>query len=316
MWRLAIAVSIAFAQEPVRLGPGVTIPRLIVDTDPGLPPPPDGNGVIVVAVKVDASGRATVLRAITPAPANVLAWATSRFAQSRFEPAKKNGQAVPYVMAASIGFSRPVKNIFRDDPLKRAALESALKKIPGAGLDEVSAMAANYAPAQYVKARWLLRGEYVTKDEKAGVKLMERAGQALYPQAMGYLAIREHEQRPQVGLTRVQQAADLYSLTALSYLGLIFASGTAVEKNLDAARYYFGQCAILDDANCQLRLAQLILNDAEGPFHSWVEGLAWLFRRANRGDGTARALLEKYKPRFTPERLQEAEAFSESLVSN
>jgi TPR repeat protein len=316
MTRFLLAVSIAFAQEPVRLGPGVTIPRLIADSNPGLRPPPDGNGVIVVALKVDAAGRATVLRAITPAPANVWAWATSQFSQSRFEPARKNGQAVPFVMAVSIGFSRPNKELFRDEPLKRAAFESALKNIPGAGVDEVSALAANYAPAQYLKATWLLRGEHLTKDEKGGAAMMMRAAKAHYPQAMGYLAIRDHEQRPRAGLTRVQQAADLYSLTALSYLGLIFASGTGVEKNLDAARYYFSQCALLDDANCQLRLAQLILNDEEGPFHSWDEALAWLYRRADRGDGTARALLEKYKPRFTPERLQEAEAFSKSLLPN
>lgn len=66
----------------------------------------------------------------------------------------------------------------------------------------------------------------------------------------------------------------------------------------------------MNDDDCQLRLGQFILNNPEGTFNDWTDGLVWLIRRASQNDTGARSLLEKYMPRFSAERIAEAEAIA------
>ena len=292
--------AIVSAQTPdpsgdvLRVGPGVTPPRLLHKVEPTYSPNARADhvqGTVVLQLVVDEHGRATGVTLISPlgfglderAQAAVEAW--------KFAPGMKDGKPVKIVATVEINFRFP--QIWFDEKAEhqRTSFNVALQTLnrgnaSAAAIDrEVNMMQdlsrQQFPPAMYMVGVWETRGEHVAKDYDAGLALLQKAaaknyGPALYENGLRRIEGRDLSQDTEKGLEQMREAAVLGSPQAQFYLGNRYEKGDGVPRELDRARRYFRLCAAQGIAACQFRLGILLLNEADRPESDYVQAIALL----------------------------------------
>ena len=116
------------------------------------------------------------------------------------------------------------------------------------------------------------------------------------------------------GMRMIRDAAILGSYPAQFYLGNHYQEGVGVPRDLDHARRSFRLCAATGHADCQVRLAKLLLGLPQRQERDYVQAIAWLELAADQGQPEARGLVEKESPRLTPEQVSGAQRLKPQLV--
>ena len=117
-----------------------------------------------------------------------------------------------------------------------------------------------------------------------------------------------------MGMRMLRDAANLGSYAAQFYLGNYYEQGPDASRDLDRARRSFRLCAAAGHADCQVRLAKLLLGLPQRQDRDYVQAIAWLKLAADQGQPEAQNLVEKEGPGITPERLSAVLRLKAQLV--
>jgi TPR repeat protein len=101
----------------------------------------------------------------------------------------------------------------------------------------------------------------------------------------------------------VKNAAVLGSRQAQFFLGAAYESGDEVPQSDDRARHYFRLCAAEGETPCQVRLALLLMQNANNKDREFLQALAWLDLAAEHGDLQARMILDREQSGLSPQQI-------------
>jgi TonB family protein len=192
----------------IRLGPGVTPPRLLHKVEPEYSPAARADhiqGTVVLELAVDEQGRPTGITVISPLGFGLDERAQSAVETWRFAPGVKDGKPVKILATVEVNFRFPeiwfdakaehqrtsfnvaVQTIKRSDSNDKA-LDRAVKSIQDLSRQK-------FPPAMYLMGTWETAGEHVTQDAADGLELIQKAAAKNYGPAMYETAIRRIEGR-------------------------------------------------------------------------------------------------------------------------
>ena len=299
----------------IRIGPGVTPPRLLHKVEPEYSPGARADhiqGTVVLELAVDEQGRPTGITVISPLGFGLDERAQSAVEKWRFAPGMKDGKPVKILATVEVNFRFPeiwfgekaerertsfnvaLETIKRSDSSDKA-LDRAVKSIQDLSRQK-------FPPAMYLVGIWETAGEHVTQDAADGLALIQKAAAKNYGPAMYETAIRQIEGRDlpkdsENGLETMRQASVLGSAQAQFYLGNRYEKGDGLPRELDRARRYFRLCAARGVAQCQFRLASLLFNAPNRPERDYIQAVAWFQLAGDQGitDAKEIALMEVAK---------------------
>jgi TPR repeat protein len=108
------------------------------------------------------------------------------------------------------------------------------------------------------------------------------------------------------GMRMIRDASVLGSYAAQRYLGNYYEQGPEESRDPDRARRSFRLCAATGHADCQFRLAKLLLGIPQRQDRDYVQAIDWLQLAADQGQLEALALVEKESPGLAPEQVSAA----------
>lgn len=109
------------------------------------------------------------------------------------------------------------------------------------------------------------------------------------------------------GMHMIRAASVLGSYAAQLYLGNYYEQGPAASHDPDRARRSFRLCAATGHANCQVRLAKLLLGLPQRQDRDYVQAIAWLELAADQGQA-------EESTRLTPEQVSASLRLKAQLV--
>jgi hypothetical protein len=108
----------------------------------------------------------------------------------------------------------------------------------------------------------------------------------------------------QKALETMRQASVLGSVQAQYFLGHTYEKGISVEADTGRARRYFRLCATRGVAQCQARLANLMLHQPGVPEYNYEQAVAWLQLAADQGLPDAVKVAAQEEAKLTPAQLK------------
>ena len=289
----------ASSDDVIRIGPGVTPPRLLRKVEPKYSPEARADhvqGTVVFQVVVNEKGRLTDISVISPLGFGLDEQALAGIEKWEFAPGMKNGKPVKILATIEVNFRFP--DIWFDEKLERQrtnfneALQGMKRNDPKIVEHAVKSMQEladqKFPAAMYVVGIWKIKGEHLPANATDGLSLIQKAAAKNYGPALYEVAIREIDGRdlPQDaanGLDRMRKSATLGSAQAQFYLGNRYEKGDGVPHELDRARRYFRLCATLGVALCQYRLARLLFDDPARAERDYIQAVAWFQLAASQG---------------------------------
>jgi TonB family protein len=257
------------AQETVRVGPGVTPPRLLHSNEPEYSPDARAEhiqGTVVLQLVVSEEGRPTDISLISPLGYGLDERAEAAVSKWGFAPGTRNGKPVKVLATVEVNFRFP--QIWFDEKaerertafnLARQNLKNTKSSTPTVdravkSLQDLSRQ--KFAPAMYAVGLWEMTGEYVTKSPDDGFELIQKAAAKNYGPALYQVALRRMESQDQPkeiekGLVEMGQASAQGSPQAQFYLGNRYEKGDGVPRDPSQARRFFRLCAVEGVAMCQ-----------------------------------------------------------------
>jgi TonB family protein len=319
---LATAVGSAGGQsapepgKPVRIGPGVTPPRIVHKVEPEYSPLARADrvqGTAVFGLVVNERGLPEDIQVISPLGFGLDEKAEEALNKWRFAPGTKDGKPVPVIAQVQVNFRFPRIWFDAKAEQRRTSFNLALKNLDGTSADVKSNAVKTiqdlaqekFAPATYLVGLWEMNGDNnVIKDTSEGWMLIQKAADQNFGPALYEVAIRSIRSGASPGdtekhLQTLRDAAVLGSIQAQYYLGQAYEGGIAVPQEPDRARRYFRLCAIKGEPLCQYRLGRLLLQKPERSDDDYVQGLAWLQLAADQKIGEARAIVDRERPRLS-----------------
>jgi len=308
---MAAGLLAADSPEPdnlVRVGPGVTPPKLKYRIEPEYPPDALQAGIqgtVVFEVVVDVTGRLTNIAVLSPLGFGLDERARETIEKWRFEPGRKDGKPVNILATIEVNFRISGRNFDARAEQRRSRFNTALGGLRSQ--DEQRRKQAlktledlvkhGYPPAMYVLGKLLETGELTAPDAERGNMLIRKAadkhhGPALFDLGSAYCEGRGVAKDTAQGMRMIQDAALLGSYPAQFYLGNYFEQGLGGSRDLDRARRDFRLCAAAGHADCQVRLAKLLLANPQRLEREYVQAVAWLELAADQGQPEATRLVE------------------------
>jgi TonB family protein len=305
------------ATDPIRVGPGVTPPKLQYRVEPEYSREALNAGVqgtIVFDAVVNAAGRVVNASVINPLGFGLEEMAQAAIEKWRFEPGRKDGKPVSIVATIEVNFRLQGRYFDTKAEDQRVRFNVALAELKGNDtqlrdkaiktLEEL--VKKNYPPAMYVLGKLLEAGGPIPRDEARGALLVGKAadkhhGPAMFDIGLGSVEGKGVPQDTEKGLRVMHEAANLGSYAAQFYLGNYYEQGADGPRDADRARRSFRLCAAAGHADCQVRLAKLLLELPRRPDHDFVQAIAWLKLAADQGQAEAQDLVDKESSGMTPE---------------
>jgi TonB family protein len=305
--------------EAIRLGPGVTPPRLIHKVEPVYSTEARAatiQGNVILQLVVDEHGRAADISVVSPLGFGLDELAQTAVEKWVFVPGMKAGAPVKILATVEVHFRFP--DIWFDEKVERqrTAYNVALQAInrPKSTPEAVDKAVQSilelcqrkFPPALYAAGLWKTSGEHVPKDADAGFAWIQLAAAKHYGPALYEVAIRRIKGLGlpldiDAGLREMRQAATLGSLQAQAHLGQRYELGEGVPRELDRARRYYRLCAAQGVGLCQYRLGRL-LYEAEGRRErDYLQAVALFQLAAGQGVNEAKDLASSETPKLTAE---------------
>jgi len=302
---------------PVRIGPGVTPPKLIYREEPEYPPEARQAGIqgtVVFEVVVDVTGKLTNISVISPLGFGLDEKAQEAIERWRFVPGLKDGKPVNVLATIEVNFRLGGRNFDSRTEDRRmhfnvalAGLRSHDEKRRKQAVKTLEDQAKHdFPPAMYVLGKLLEAGDIIAPDAQRGEQLIRKAAKkhhapALFDLGSAYCEGRGVAKDTAKGVHMIGDAARLGSYSAQFYLGNYFSQDAS--RDLDRARRNFRLCAATGHAECQLRLGKLLLSGAERRERDYVQAVAWLELAADQGQPEAGKLVENEISRLSPEQV-------------
>lgn len=278
--------------DVVRVGPGVTPPRVLRKTEPAYSPDARADhiqGTVVLQIVVDETGHTTGITVLSPIGFGLDERAKAAVEKWEFVPGMKDGKPVKILGIVEVNFRFPALWFDEKAEGRRTKFNESLGSLRRTGatakdmdravqtIQDLSRQ--HFPPAMYLAGYWMTKGEYVPKDPVAGLALIEKAadknhGPALYELAIRYIEGRDLPCDPAKGLEMMRQASLLGSGSAQFDLGNRYEKGDGVPVELDRARRSFRLCAARGMAACQYRLGSLLLNKPDRLERDYVQAVA------------------------------------------
>jgi len=305
-------------EDAIRIGPGVTPPRLLHKVEPEYSPDARADhiqGTVVLQLAVNEKGRAIGISVISPLGFGLDERAKTAVETWAFAPGMKDGKPVKILATVEVNFRFPELWFDEKAERQRTAYNVALQTLKRT---DASAKAVDrtvksmqdlskqrFPAAMYVVGAWEITGEHVTKDPDDGLALIQRAAAKNYGPALYEIAIRKIEGRDvakdaEKGLETMRQASILGSPQAQFYLGNLYERGSGVPREADRARRYFRLCAAQGVPMCQYRLGSLLLDSADRPERDYVQAVAWFQLAGEHGIPEAKDIASKETAKLTP----------------
>jgi TonB family protein len=301
---LALAIAACAQQNVVRIGPGVTPPRLLSKIEPEYSfeaREAHVQGTVVFQIVVDENGRPAEISVLSPLGFGLDERAQAAIEKWSFAPGAKEGRAVKVLATIDVNFRFP--GIWFDEKaesrrtkfnLALEAIKSHEPKRTEPAVKTIQDLARQkYPPAMGLLGRMMRVGQYVAKDPAQGVSLIAKAadknyGPAIFDLGVLYLEGTQVPLDAEKGLKLIHDAALLGSVPAQYQLGQRYEAGSALPRDAERARHYFRLCAAKGDPNCQLKLGKLLLDLPAREESDYVQALAWLQLAADRGNNEAK----------------------------
>jgi len=320
------------SSEPMRVGPGVTAPRVIRKVEPEYSAEARANyiqGSVLLQIVVDEKGRATDISVISPLGFGLDEQAQAAVSKWEFVPGMRAGAPVKILATVEVNFR--FLGIWFDQKIERqrtsfnvalrtlsqpnstpAAVDSAVKSI-------IDLHRHKFVPAIYLAGLWLLNGEHGPKDEAAGLELIHKAAAKHYGPALYEIAIRRVYGRDlpadlDKGLQEMREAATLGSAHAQFHLGVRYEKGDGVPRELDRARRYYRLCAAQGVAVCQYRLGRLLYDAPERREREYLQAIALIQLAAEQNMAEAKILASNETSKLTTEQRSSVEALKRQIV--
>ncbi len=305
--------------EPMRIGPGVTPPRLTYKIEPEYSAEARANhvqGTVVLQIIVDDKGRATDISVVSPLGFGLEEAAQAAVAKWEFAPGMNAGRPARILATVEVNFR--FRGIWFDEKTERqrTAFNVALQNLNQARASQAAVDRAvksvtdlsrlKFAPAMHLAGLWMMRGEHGRTDIAAGFDLIQKAatknyGPALYELAMHRIEGRDLARDSDKGLLEMREAATLGSRQAQLYLASRYERGDAVPQELDRARRYYRLCGAQGVALCQYRLGRLLYNEKDRPERDYLQAIAFFQLAAEQGLPEAQQLASQEAPNLTAE---------------
>jgi TonB family protein len=303
--------------DVIRIGPGVTPPRLLHKVEPEYSPDARADhiqGTVVLQLAVDEKGRAIGVSVISPLGFGLDERAQAAVETWEFAPGMKDGKPVKVLATVEVNFRFPELWFDEKAERQRTSFNIALQTLKRA---DASAKAIDrtiksmqdlskqhFPPAMYLVGIWEIAGEHLPKDPDDGLVLIQKAAAKGYGPALYEIAIRQIEGRDLTkdaakGLDTMRQASVLGSPQAQFYLGNIYENGSGVPREVDRARRYFRLCAAQGVPACQYRLGGLLLAASDRPERDYVQAVAWFQLAGEHGVPEAREIASKESAKLT-----------------
>lgn len=325
---LVTLLFLAQAREPIRVGPGVTPPRVLQKAEPEYTAEARQQGVqgtLLLALTIDEQGRPVHISVISPIGFGLDERAVETVAKWRFAPATKDGK--PVAVTANLEMTFQFLGAWYDEKAEKRWTQyngtnntlgnpsSDPKRVERAVASMQELAAQRYVPAQYMLGMWKLTGKHVAKDEAAGLDLVRKAADKNHGPAIFELARRQLDAEPKskAALEEARRAALLGSTQAQFYLASRAERGLHEPVDLERARRYYRLCASAKIAECRLRLGRLMLAAAARESDR-LQALAWLDLAADEGLREAQGLRESESAKLSPEQLEWVRRLKEQLA--
>lgn len=302
----------------IRIGPGVTPPRLLRKVEPEYSPDARADhiqGTVVLQLAVNEKGRPVGISVISPLGFGLDERAQAAVETWEFAPGIKDGKPVKILATVEVNFRFPElwfeekaehqRTTFNVDLQTLKQGDASAKAIDRTVKSMQDLSRQHFPPAMYLVGIWETTGDRVTKDPDEGLALIERAAAKNYGPALYEIAIRQIEGRDiakdvEKGLEIMRRASILGSPQAQLYLGNRYEAGTGVPRELDRARRYFRLCAAQGVPMCQYRLGRLLFDAPDRPERDYVQSVAWFQLAAEHGIPEARDIALKEAAKLTP----------------
>jgi len=315
---MLLAQVVSGPGDVLRMGPGVTPPRLLHKVEPEYSPIARADhvqGTVVLQVIVDEKGRATNVTILSPLGFGLDESAQAAVQTWEFAPGMKEGKPVKILATVEVNFRFPQIWFDEKTERRRTAFNLALQSLNRSdavqtamdravkSMQELSQQ--KFPPAMYVVGLWETNGEHVTKDPQGGFALLQNAadknyGPALYQVALRRITGQNLSKDVQKGLEEMRQASTMGSPQAQFYLGNLYESGDGLPRETDRAKRYFRLCAAQGMARCQYRLGTLMFNSPDRSERDYIQAVAWLELAADAGVQEAKDVVSKEGPSLTP----------------
>jgi TonB family protein len=317
---MSFASQLGAQTAPIRIGPGVTAPRVLRKVEPEFSPLGRADqiqGTVVLQLVVTEKGRPADIQVISPLGYGLDENAVAAIQKWQFMPGQKDGAPVPVRATIEVNF-RFVGAAFDESyEHKRTQFNVALQELrhvdtnpsQAARVRAVQSMTKlseqKFPSAVYLVGMWEVSGEMapaVAQDVTAGWSKIEQAAKKSYGPAIYRLARRSLDSSTDGGKTwdDMRRAATLGSREAQFLLGDRYQKGDGVEVSFDRAKNYFRLCAAGGERECQNRLAHLMFDAPSRPDYEYEQALAWFGLAADHGSADAREVVERESPKLTP----------------
>jgi TonB family protein len=318
-------VQLGAQTAPVRVGPGVTAPRLLRKVEPEFSPLARADqiqGTVVLQLVVTEKGRPADIQVISPLGYGLDENAVAAIQKWEFLPGQKDGGAIPVRATIEVNFRFPGTAF--DDGYERRRTQfnvalQALRHVDAGIVNQAAKDRAvqsmikldqqNFPGAVYLIGMWEVSGEMapaVAPDVMAGWAKIERAAKKSYGPAIYRVAKRSLDSSTDDGKTwdELRRAAVLGSREAQFLLGNRYEKGDGVKPSMDRAKNYFRLCAAGGERECQVRLGHLMFDAANRPDYEYEQALAWFSLAAEQGSADARAVAEREAASLTPAQIK------------
>jgi len=330
-WALSFAALLGAQTAPIRIGPGVTAPRLLRKVEPEYSPLSRADriqGTVVLQLVVTEKGRPADVQVISPLGYGLDENAVAAIQKWEFVPGQKDGAAVPVRATIEVNFRFPGTAFDEGYERRRTQFNVALQALRHVDTTTVSQAAKdravqsmihldqqNFPGAVYLIGMWKISGEMapaVAQDAMAGWVKIAQAAKKSYGPAIYRLAKRSLDGPTGSGKTGDDETADdktwndlrraavLGSREAQFLLGDRYEKGDGVEQSMDRAKNYFRLCAAGGERECQIRLGHLMFDAPHRPDYEYEQALAWLSLAADQGSGDAREVVQREAANLTP----------------
>jgi TonB family protein len=327
------AASAAAAQEKsdtAAIGPGVTAPKVISKIEPKYTRTAlDAHiqGTILLEMVIDTNGVPRSISVVSPLGFGLDERAVECVSNWRFEPATKDGHPINITANVEVNFRLLGMSFDQKAEERRTrfnAIMSRLQKEPSGkpterDLTDLQELSKNKLPgAQYVIGIWQVNGSFVPKDVPSGLREIQNAAEKNYGPALFFIGRSKLEgtflpKDIKAGLSMMQDAAVLGSKQAQLTLGDMYETGNKVESDPDRAKRYFRLCAASGTAECQYRLATLLLRSEHLPEQDQIQAVAWLELAKDHEFSAAQALADSEAAKLTPDQRRLVERLKPQL---
>lgn len=279
-------------EEPVRIGPGITPPRVIKKIEPKYSEEARRariQGTAFFEIVVDTNGKATNIQLLSPLGFGLDARAQAAIEAWDFVPGAKDGKPVPVLATVEVNFRLLGEYFDQKAEQQRTEFNVMLRSLDRAKgkpdekmIRTIEHLARDkFVPAMYLLGKWQDAGVGVPKDPDRGLDLIKKAadknyGPALYEIGHRYLVGRGFPQDPEKGMKMIRESAVLGSLQAQYFLATHYESGEGFERDPARARQFYRLCAAKGDAKCQYNLGRLLFNQPQRKEREYLQALAWL----------------------------------------